>query len=152
MIEQIPLLLATPIVKAILDKFYEGIGSKLGERAVELLPEKVKQVGQLVWEKYLCGKPEVSDLPQQAANGSLENQQRLTKYLHEALDQDLVFKQEVQKLAEEIYQVIHFDDVVAENVQQNFGGQNLQVNNPSQPVIQVQGNPAFHFGTFPNQD
>ena len=39
MIEQIPLMLATPIAKAILDKFYEGVGSKLGEKAVELLPE-----------------------------------------------------------------------------------------------------------------
>jgi hypothetical protein len=38
MIEQLSLLLATPIAKAILDKFYEGVGTKLGERAVELLP------------------------------------------------------------------------------------------------------------------
>jgi hypothetical protein len=51
MIEQLTLLLAAPIAKAILDKFYEGVGSKLGEKAVELLPEKVKQLGQLVWEK-----------------------------------------------------------------------------------------------------
>ncbi|MDJ0650649.1 MAG: hypothetical protein QNJ60_18305 [Xenococcaceae cyanobacterium MO_188.B19] len=49
MIEPIGLLLATPIAKAILDNFYEGLGSKLGEKAVELMPEKVKELGQLVW-------------------------------------------------------------------------------------------------------
>ena len=62
MIEQLTVWLAAPIVKAILDKFYEGVGSKLGEKAVELLPEKVQQLGQLVWNKCLRGKPDTDAL------------------------------------------------------------------------------------------
>jgi hypothetical protein len=56
MLDQLTLLLATPIAKAVLDKFYESAGSKLGEKAVELVPDKVKQLGQLVWDKCLRDK------------------------------------------------------------------------------------------------
>ncbi|KAM3091172.1 hypothetical protein ACKFKF_33705 [Phormidesmis sp. 146-12] len=109
MIEQISLLLATPIVKAVLDKFYEGVGSKLEEKAVELLPEKVKQLGQTVWEKLLRGQPGTGELLEKAANGSTEDQEKLTQYLHEALESDVALKQEAQKLAEEIHLQINND-------------------------------------------
>jgi hypothetical protein len=147
MIEQLPLLLATPIAKAILDKFYEGIGSKLGERAVELLPEKVKQLGQLVWERLLRGKPNVEVLLQNAANGIADDQKKLAEYVHERLDTDATLKQEAQTIAAEIHQEIHMGDVKAKNVLQVFGGQGLMVNEAqSQPIIQIQGNPTLHFG------
>lgn len=109
MIESLTLLLATPIAKVILDKFYEGVGAKLGEKAVELLPEKVKQLGQLVWAKCLRGKPGTEETLQQAASGSVEAQQKLTAYLHQVLESDLALKQEAQKLAEEIHLEINND-------------------------------------------
>lgn len=147
MIEQLTLLLATPIAKAVLDKFYEGVGSKLGEKAVELLPEKVKQLGQLVWTKCLRGKPGTDEVLQKAASGSVEDQKRLTEYLHKALESDAALRQETQKIAEEIHQVIQFGDVNAKNVQQIFGGQGLMVTErQEQPIIQIQGNPTLNFG------
>jgi hypothetical protein len=153
MIEQITLLLATPIVKAILDKFYEGVGSKLGEKAVEKLPEKVTQLGKLIWEKCLRGKPGTDQLLQSAAAGSVEDQQKLTKYLHQVLDSDATLRQEAQKLATEIQIEITHNDIQAKNVLYATGqAQALQVNDPNQPVIQVQGNPTFNFGTTPKPD
>ena len=53
--EQIPLLLATPIAKIVLDKFYEGTGSKLGEKAVELAVAPIQKLGQVIWER-LCSR------------------------------------------------------------------------------------------------
>ena len=153
MIEQITLLLATPIAKAVLDKFYEGVGSKLGEKAVELLPEKVTQLGKLIWEKCLRGKPGTEQLLQSAAAGSTEDQQKLTKYLHQVLEADAGLKAEAQKLADEIHLEITNNDIQARNVLYATGqAQALQVNDPNQPVIQVQGNPTFHFGATPKPD
>jgi uncharacterized protein YpuA (DUF1002 family) len=139
MIEQLTLVLATPIAKAILDKFYEGVGKKLGEKAVDLLPEKVKQLGQLVWEKCLRGKPGTDDLLQKAANGSAEDEQKLTEYLHRVLENDPELKQQVQKIADEIHQQIQIDDVVGKNVQQVFGGKGEQFNNENVNAPTVQG-------------
>jgi len=150
MIEPLTLLLATPITKAVLDKFYEGVGSKLGEKAVELLPEKVKQLGELVWTKCLRGKPGTDETLQQAANGSIEDQRKLSAYLQQVLETDLTLRQEAQKLAEEIHQVVQFDDVNARNVLQIFGGQGLQVNDPKSPTIQAGENAKFYFGVQPN--
>ncbi|HEY9657814.1 MAG TPA: hypothetical protein V6C65_05060 [Allocoleopsis sp.] len=152
MIEQLGLVLATPIAKAILDKFYEGVGSKLGEKAVELLPEKVKQLGQLVWEKCLRGKPGTEEVLQRAANGSAEDQKKLTEYLHKVLDADATLRQEAQQLAEEIHLEVTNNNIQAKNVMYVTGqAQGLQVNDPNQPVIQVQGNPVFNFGTSSQQ-
>lgn len=109
MIETLTLILATPIAKAILDKFYEGAGSKLGEKAVELIPEKVKQLGQLVWDKCLKGKPEKEQLLEGAANGSAEDQKKLAEFLHEQMEGDSTLKQDAQKLAEEIHLQINND-------------------------------------------
>ncbi|BAY59935.1 hypothetical protein NIES2135_68120 (plasmid) [Leptolyngbya boryana NIES-2135] len=124
MIEQIPLMLATPIAKAILNKFYEGVGNKLGEKAIDLLPEKVKQLGQLIWEKCLRGKPGADRLLQEAAKGSAEDQQKLTEYLNEVLESNYVLKQAVQKLADEI----HLEIINSSNDmnQHNYGGTNFQ--------------------------
>ncbi|WP_088892385.1 hypothetical protein [Leptolyngbya ohadii] len=124
MIEQISLLLATPIAKVVLDKFYEGIGSKLGEKAVEILPEKVKQLGSLVWTKYLRGKPGADELLLQAANGSAKDQEKLQKYLNKVLDTDLPLREEVQKLAEEIHLEVHSNS--GDMNQYNSGGTNFQ--------------------------
>lgn len=146
MIEQLTLVLATPIAKAVLDKFYESLGSKLGEKAVELLPEKVKQLGQLVWEKCLRGKPGTEDVLQKAANGSAADQEKLAAYLRQVLERDVTLRQEAQKIAEEIHQVVQIDDVNAKNVQQIFGGQGLQVNDPQSQVIQAGDNAKFYFG------
>jgi hypothetical protein len=90
-------------------------------------------------------------LLERAANGSQEAQKKLLEFLREILVSDSLLKQEVGQLAEEIYQVVQFDDVNARNVQQVFGGQGLQVNDPKSPVIQAGENAKIYIG-FPPQD
>ena len=124
MIDQITLLLAAPIAKAILDKFYEGIGSELSKKAVEKLPEKVKQLGNLIWEKCLRGKPGTEQLLQKAADGSAADQQKLADYLHTVLDKDASLKAEAQKLADEIHVEVTHDS--SSMIQNNYGGTNYQ--------------------------
>jgi hypothetical protein len=144
MIEHISLVQAAPIVMMILDKFWDGVGSKLGELAVDKFPEKVKQLGQFVWEKCLRGKTDTDKLLEGAANGLEEEQKKLEAHLSETLTSDPSFNQEVKQLATEIYQAIQ--EVDAHNVQQVYGGQGLQVNDPKAPVIQAGKNAKFYFG------
>ncbi|MEX0268201.1 hypothetical protein AB3R30_03580 [Leptolyngbyaceae cyanobacterium UHCC 1019] len=48
MLEVITLALATPIAKIILDKLYEGMGSKLGEKVVGAASAPIQKLGQAV--------------------------------------------------------------------------------------------------------
>lgn len=107
MIESLTLALATPIVTAVCSKFYESFGSKLGEKAGELVPDKVKQLGKFIWEKCLRGKPGADEMLQKASEGSVSDQERLTRYLHQVLESDPNLKQEAQRLATEIYQQVN---------------------------------------------
>lgn len=141
MLDQLTLLLATPIVKAILDKFYEGVGSKLGEKAVELVPDKVKDLGQLVWDRCLRGKPGTTEMLENAAKGSADEQQRLRDYLLSVLDNDTNLRQEVQKIAQEIH--------VEVAVNNDFGGM-TQINRDQSTGYQIKtspGNTNFIGGT-----
>jgi hypothetical protein len=148
MIEQISLFLATPIMKAILDNFYEGIGSKLGEKAVEVLPEKVKQLGQLVWKNCLSSQPHMVETLQKAANGSTDDQEKLFLYIRETLDANTALNQDAKIIADEIHQVISLNNTNAENIQQIFGGQGIQINEKQdQPIMQFQGNPTININT-----
>jgi hypothetical protein len=71
----------------------------------------------------------------------------VANYLDMAARKDAVFGQQLQSLVQEIKTLVQFDDVNAQNVQQIFGGQGLQVNAPQeQPIFQIQGNPTFHLG------
>lgn len=149
MIEQISIALATPIAKSIFDKFYEGVGSKLGEQAVEKLPEKVKQLGQLVWDKCLRNKPDTIKLLERAANNSTEDQQELTEYLHRALNLDSLLKHKVEELVHDIYQIIQANKVEARNVLNISDGMAQQINDPNSQVIFTGNNATFHFGVSP---
>ena len=126
MLEQLTLLLATPIAKVILNKFYEGIGDKLADKAINLLPEKVTELGQLIWEKCLKQEPKKEELLKNASEGSKEAQEKLTKYLNEILENNPDLKQEAQKLANEIHQNIEIRNTNAENIQNIFGGKGTQ--------------------------
>ncbi|MEO0458252.1 MAG: hypothetical protein AAF152_16950 [Cyanobacteria bacterium P01_A01_bin.114] len=151
MLEPLSLAAATAIAKIVLDKFYEGAGKKLEESAtklggsvVEKANEKIQQLGQLIWQRCFKGKPaDVAQLPEQAAKPDADAEQsKLSEYLGKVLDQDDVFTQQVKQLAGEIHQVIvNMEDIKARNVQQNFGGQGLQVNDSKAPVIQAKDSP-----------
>lgn len=147
MFETIPLLLATPIATVILDNLYQGLGSKLGEKAIEAASASIQKLGQVVWNRCFKGKPGTEALLEKAANGSAAELTTLRTYLHKELENP-EFVSMVQPIAQEIHQVIvQMEAVNAKNVQQIFGGQGLQVNEKQdQPIIQIQGNPTLHFG------
>lgn len=147
MLETIPLLLATPIATIILDKLYEGLGSKLGEKAVEAASASIQKLGQVVWNRCFKGKPGTDKQLEAAAKGSEPELQRIRDYLLKEMENQ-EFVGLVQPIAQEIHQVlVQMESVNAKNVQQIFGGQGLQVNEKQdQPIIQIQGNPTLHFG------
>ena len=122
MLEQLTLPLATPITRAILNKFYEDIGDKLTEKAINLLPEKVKELGQLIWKKCLKQESNKEELLKNASKSSKEAQEELARYLNEILENNQDLKQEAQKIANEIYQNIEIKDTKAENIQNIFDG------------------------------
>ena len=154
MMLDLTLLLATPIAKVVMDKFFEGAASKVGEQAIELLPSKVKEalqrLGQLIWQRglsqKLSQKPNPEALLTEAAAGSATHQQELKAAIDEVLA-DPNLAQEAQQLATEIYQTITIAHQEGQNVMNVFGGQGLQVNEKQdQPIIQIQGNPTLNFG------
>ncbi|KAM3115020.1 hypothetical protein [Phormidesmis sp. 146-33] len=153
MLETIPLLLATPIAKIILDKLYEGVGSKLGEKVVEAATAPIQKLGQVVWDRCFKGKPGTDKLLEAAAKGSEPELKQVQNYLLKEMENP-AFVEMVRPIAQEIHQVlVRFEDVNAKNVQQIFGGQGLQVNErQDQPIIQIQGNPTLHFGTQSKSD
>jgi hypothetical protein len=134
MLGSITLALATPIAKIILDKFYEGVGTKLGEAAVEKLPgavkEKIQQLGQLVWGKCLqrANDPEqAKKLLQSAADGSAEAQKNLAIGVNQVLEVDPALKSQVEAIATEIRQTIVQIDDDSTMTQNNYGGINNQI-------------------------
>jgi len=147
MLETIPLLLATPIAKIILDKLYEGMGSKLGERAVEAASTSIQTLGQVVWNRCFKGKPETDKQLEAAAKGAEPELTQVRTYLLKEMENPM-FVEAVKPIAQEIHQVIvQIEAINAKNVQQIYGGQGLQVNEKQeQPIIQIQGNPTLHFG------
>ena len=148
MLEVITLALATPIAKIILDKLYEGMGSKLGEKVAEVASAPIQKLGQAVWNRCFKGKPGTEKMLAAAAKGSEPELKQMRDYLLKEMENP-EFVGMVQPIVREIHQVlVQMDDVNAKNVQQIFGGQGLQVNErQDQPIVQIQGNPTLHFGS-----
>ena len=148
MLEVITLALATPIAKIILDKLYEGMGSKLGEKVAEVASAPIQKLGQAVWNRCFKGKPGTEKTLEAAAKGSEPELKQMRDYLLKEMENP-EFVGMVQPIVREIHQVlVQMDDVNAKNVQQIFGGQGVQVNErQDQPIVQIQGNPTLHFGS-----
>jgi len=149
MMLDLTLLLATPIAKLVLEKFFEGAASKLGEQTIDRLPQQVKdtvqRLGQLIWHRGLSQKPNSEALLTEAAAGSMAHQAQLQGAIEEML-QDPDLAQTAKQLATEIYQTINITQE-GKNVMNVLGGQGLQVNEKQdQPIIQIQGNPTLNFG------
>ena len=103
------LTLLLAIAKVVMDKFFAGAVSKLGEQTIDGLPQKVKdgvqRLGQLLWQRGLSQKPNGEALLQQAAAGSATHQQELKDAIAEILADSQVMQQ-AQQLATEIHQTI----------------------------------------------
>ena len=160
MLEQIPLLLATPIAKIVLEKFYEGIGSKLGEAVVEKLPvavqEKIQQLGQLVWGRCLQRASDAGQAEQlltAAASGSEEALKNLELGVNQVLEADPALKSEAEKIATEINQQIQIGEMSGGEVWNVFGGKaekNEFTDNKAPIVKDNTGTVNINYGVPPN--
>lgn len=142
MLEPLSIAAATAIAKIVLDKFYEGAGSKLGEVVVTRATEAIQKLSNLVWQRCFKGKPDAKQLVEKAGQGSEAETKTLKAYLDKALTPEAELTREVKPFVQEIHQVIvQMENVSAENLMQVFDGQGLQVNNPSAPTIQAKDSP-----------
>jgi phenylalanyl-tRNA synthetase alpha subunit len=151
MIEPISTAAAMTIAKIAFDKFIEGGAGELGKKVTEGITQKVQQLAQAVWPR-LKGNQEALKVLQAAEKGSVEDTQKLTNYLDALWTKNPEFGQEVQQLAKEIHLELTRNDIQAENVQQIFDGQGLQVNNPSAPTLQAKDSPITFNYYLPPKD
>jgi hypothetical protein len=128
-------------------KFIESTIGKTAEKLTEAGFKKVDELRLAIVAK-LKGNPAAEEALKKAeAFGSEDDLRDVASFLDMAVRKDTAFGQQVQSLVQEIRTLVQFDDVNAQNVQQIFGGQGLQVNaSQKQPIIQIQGNPTLHFG------
>ncbi|MBE9030884.1 hypothetical protein IQ266_14200 [filamentous cyanobacterium LEGE 11480] len=107
-----PISTAAAIVlsKIVLDKFYEGLSTKLGERVIDTVLAPIKKLGEVVWQRCFKGKPGTEDLLAQAEKGNSEAETALKDYLDKALV-DAKLKAEVEPIVQEIRQtIVQIDD------------------------------------------
>jgi hypothetical protein len=110
--------------KIVLDKFYEGVSSKLGEKVVEKAIAPIEALGKFVWGRCvkLAKDPKkATEVLQAAANGSETAKQSIVAGVDSILNNDEVAA-EVQKLAAEVYQVINIDEMSGGEIWNVFGG------------------------------
>ncbi|MDA0866736.1 MAG: hypothetical protein O2890_10015 [Cyanobacteria bacterium] len=129
-------VLAAPIAKIILDKLYEGAGSKFGEKLVEAASAQVQKLGQAVWNRCLRGRLGADKVLEAAAKGSDPELKQVRNYLLAEMKKP-DFVDMVQPMAQEIHQVlVSMDDVNARNSMQIFGGEGFQNNDSQAPIMQ----------------
>jgi hypothetical protein len=107
-----PITTAASIVlsKIVLDKFYEGVSSKLGEKAVETALAPIKALGKLLWDRCVQGKPKIEALVAQAERQDAVAIGKLREHLAIALE-DLKLKAEVEPIVQQIHQtIVQVDD------------------------------------------
>jgi len=99
--------------KIVLDKFYEGVSSKLGEKAVEKAIAPIEALGKFVWGRCvkLAKDPKkATEVLQAAANGSETAKQSIVGAVDSVLS-DTAVEQDVRKLAAELHQtIVQIDD------------------------------------------
>lgn len=110
--EPITTTIAVVLSKIVLDKFYEGMSSKLGEKVVEKALVPIEKLGTLLWSQCLKitkDPKNVEKLAEAAASGSEEAKKSLAQGVDHVLGNDAQLEADVRKLAEEIHQYIDLD-------------------------------------------
>jgi hypothetical protein len=131
-------------------KFIEATIGKVAEKMTEAGIKKIGELRAAIVAKLQGNPAAVEALAKAEAFGSEDDLKDVANYLDMAARKDTAFGQQVQSLVQEIQTLVQFDDVNAQNVQQIFGGQGLQVNSSQeQPIFQIQGNPTIHIGQQP---
>ena len=109
--------------KIVLDKFYEGVSSKLGEKVVEKALAPIESLGKLLWNRCFKGKPDMPGLLAKAELKDAQAIETLKIYLGKALENPQL-KAEVESFVQQIHQTIVQIDDDSLMIQQNSGGTN----------------------------
>ena len=117
-------------------KFIESIVGKLGEKTLEAGLGKAGELKRKIVEK-LRGNGKAAGAIAAAEVGDEKALRTIAAHLQLEMDEDETFATEIKQMAE---QIINIGKIEGHNVQQNYGGQNLQVNDPKSEVIQNTGN------------
>lgn len=143
--EPISSLTAAAIAELAFKKFIESSAGELAKKFTEGAIAKMDVLRQRIVEK-LRGKPKAEAAIGAIESGSKVGLEQLVPYLHVAMDDDPEFAQAIQRSAQEILLLTRTE---ARNVQNIYGGQGFQVNDPTAPVIQGgSGNTInIHYGT-----
>ena len=121
--EPITTAAAVFLSKIVLDKFYEGVSSKLGEKVVEKALAPIEALGKFVWERCvkLAKDPKKATEVLQAADGSEVAKQSIVDGVHSVLG-DVEVEAEARKLAAQVYQVINIEEMSGGEIWNVFGG------------------------------
>jgi hypothetical protein len=113
----------------------EFVKSSAGEAAKQMTSAalaKVKQLYQKIRDR-LWGNPQAEAAIVAIEQGATTDLEPLTQALRSVMADDPQFAQEVRQLAQ---QIINIESVEGRNVQNVYGGEAFQVNDPTAPVIQ----------------
>ena len=122
--EPITTAAAVLLSKIVLDKFYEGVSSKLGEKVVEKALAPIEALGNFVWGRCvkLASDPKkATEVLQAAADGSEAAKQSIVDGVHSVLG-DVEVEAEARKLAAQVYQVINIEEMSGGEIWNVFGG------------------------------
>ncbi|MBD1846353.1 hypothetical protein H6F89_23610 [Cyanobacteria bacterium FACHB-63] len=122
-------------------KFIESIVGKLGEKTLEAGLQKAVELKAIVVKK-LRGNPAAEQAIVAAERGDEKALQTIGAYLNVAMVEDEAFATQVRQIAE---QIINIGKIEGRNVQNNYGGENFQVNDPNAPTIQGGSNNTINF-------
>lgn len=115
-------------------KFIESIVGKLGEKTVEAGLHQIGELKRKITEK-LSGNDKAQKAVAAAETGDPQALRSLAAHLQLEMDDDEPFATEIKQLAE---QIINIGENKGQNIQNNYGGQNLQMNNSQSPVVQAE--------------
>ena len=142
--------------KIVLDKFYEGVSSKLGEKVVEKALAPIEALGKFVWGRCvkLAKDPKkATEVLQAAADGSEAAKQSIVDGVHSVLG-DAEVEAEARKLAAQVYQVINIEEMSGGEIWNVSGGvakKEVFMDNKAPIFKDVTNSPiTIHYGTTPD--
>lgn len=122
-------------------KFIESIVGKLGEKMLEAGLKKAGELKSIVVKK-LQGNATAEQAIALAESGDEQALKTVGAYLNVAMVEDQEFAAQVRQMAE---QIINVGRIERKNIQNIYGGQGLQVNDSTAPVIQAGENASINF-------
>ena len=120
MIEPLTAAASAAIAKIVLDKFYEGVGSKLGEKAIDAASAPIQKLSETVWSHCFKGNDKAKPILEAAGKGSPKALAKVEEFLNKQLEKEAI-AQEIKPLAQQLQQVLIQIDDDSQMVQNNFG-------------------------------